>query len=97
MYQSVNFYDFERAFVQMDRGNNFSYQGLKALFDYLEELEESIGEHIELDVIAICCDYSEEPLQDVLDNYSLESFEDLQDHTWAVLLSDDETVVYQAY
>jgi hypothetical protein len=38
--------------------NNFSYEGKKALFEYLEELEDSTFEH-ELDPIALCCEYSE--------------------------------------
>ena len=59
MKQSVNLYDFERAFVLADRKDQFSYDGKKALFEYLEDLEQDIGEDIELDVIALCCDYSE--------------------------------------
>ena len=52
-------YQFERAFKNMDRGDQFSYDGLKALYEYLEEYEESTGEEIDLDVIALCCDYTE--------------------------------------
>ena len=59
MKQNVNFYAFQDAFTQCGRGNNFSYDGLKALFEYLEEVEESTGDEIELDVIALCCEYSE--------------------------------------
>ena len=59
MKQSVNLYDFERAFVLADRKDQFSYDGLKALFEYLEDFEDDTGEEIELDVIALCCDYSE--------------------------------------
>ena len=59
MKQSINAYDFERAFVLADRKDQFSYDGLKALFEYLEDFEDDMGEEIELDVIALCCDYSE--------------------------------------
>jgi hypothetical protein len=59
MYQNVNWHNFQDAFQNMGRGDNFSYEGLRALFDYLEELEEDMGEQIELDVIALCCEYSE--------------------------------------
>ena len=59
MYQNVNFHNFQDAFQKMGRGNNFSYEGLRALFDYIEQLEEDIGQEIELDVIALCCEYSE--------------------------------------
>ena len=59
MKQTINMYQFERAFKNMDRGDQFSYDGLKALYEYLEEYEESTGENIDLDVIALCCDYTE--------------------------------------
>jgi len=59
MKQTLNAYDFERAFVTAGRKDQFSYDGKKALFEYLEEYEDCIGEQIELDVVALCCEYSE--------------------------------------
>lgn len=59
MKQSVSFYMFEDAFKRADRFDNFSYEARRALFDYLEELEQDLGEEIELDVIALCCEYQE--------------------------------------
>lgn len=41
------------------RPDNFSWAGLEALFDHLEQHEEDCGEEIEFDPIALCCDYSE--------------------------------------
>ena len=41
------------------RPDNFSHGALCALWTYLEELEQDTGEEIELDAIAICCDWSE--------------------------------------
>jgi hypothetical protein len=38
-----------------DRGDTFTPAGYDAIFDYLEES----GEDIELDVIALCCDFCE--------------------------------------
>lgn len=98
MYQSVNFEDFTDAFRDYNRMESFTYEGARALFDYLERYEEDCGTRIELDVIALCCDYNEEPLNDVLENYSLESLEDLQDNT-CVINYDEETglVIYQVY
>jgi predicted ArsR family transcriptional regulator len=72
MKTTVSKYDFERAFVDADRKENFSYQGLGLLFDYLEEYEESTGQEIELDVIALCCDYSEDDWEDIAANYSID-------------------------
>lgn len=59
MKQSVNNSDFHTAFNQMGRGDQFSYEARNALFEYLEEYEQDCETEIELDVIALCCDYSE--------------------------------------
>src|SRR5205809_338272 len=51
--------------------NNLTYEGKRAWFDYLEELEESMDEAIELDPIALCCEYSEyENLAELQANYN---------------------------
>ena len=72
MKTTVSRYDFERAFVDADRKENFSYEGLNALFDYLEDYEEQTGEEIELDVIALCCDYAEDTVEGIARNYSID-------------------------
>jgi hypothetical protein len=59
MYQTVNFTDFHDAFMSI-RPNNFSYEGLEALFEYCEDYEHGSGEPVELDVIALCCDVTED-------------------------------------
>ena len=71
--QSINsVYQFRDAFRECGRQNNFSYEGLEVLFDYLENLSEDIGEPIELDVIALCCDYEESSIDEIIDNYSID-------------------------
>jgi hypothetical protein len=75
MKTTVSRYDFERAFSDANRKENFSYEGLALLFDYMEEYEESTGEEIELDVIAICCDYCEDTLEDIANNYGIDLVE----------------------
>lgn len=59
MHVQINQHAFERAFADAGRKDSFSYAGLNALFDYLEELEESTGEPHELDVVALCCEFTE--------------------------------------
>lgn len=58
MIKTINFDDFLDAFPDSYKGN-FTGEGKEALFDYLEEYEEATGEQIELDIIALCCEYSE--------------------------------------
>jgi len=72
MKTTISKYDFERAFVDYGRKDNFSYEALGLLFDYFEEYEESTGQEIELDVIAICCEYSEDHLDDIVSNYRID-------------------------
>ncbi len=41
------------------RKNQFSYDALRAIFDYYEEYENDTKEKVEFDPIAICCEWSE--------------------------------------
>lgn len=70
------------------RDDDFSYAGRKALYSYLYDLSEDIGQPIELDVIALCCDYCEyadfEEIQEEYSNLGLESLEDLEQHTTVI-------------
>lgn len=65
---------------------NFSYEGAKALMSYLEELSNDIGENIEYDPIAFCCDYSEyKDLKEIQGEYSdIETMDDLLDNTTVI-------------
>ena len=59
MKKTINIYDFREAFRKAGRGDQFTYDGLTALFEYIEDYEEGTGEEIELDVIGLCCEYTE--------------------------------------
>lgn len=72
MKQTVYLSDFRDAFHRANRGGQFSYEGLEVLFDYLENWEADAGEDLELDVVAICCDFAEETWQSIAANYSIE-------------------------
>ena len=72
MKTTVSRYDFERAFVDAGRKDQFSYEGLSVLFGYLEQYEEDTGQEIDLDVIALCCDYYEDTVEAIAANYSID-------------------------
>ena len=98
MIQTINEFQFEDAFKSI-RPDNFSYEGLKALYDYLEDYEDSTGEQIELDVIALCCDYSEyKDLKEFQEDYSedYESIEEIE-HATQVIMIDDTSFIIQAF
>jgi len=71
MKTTVYLNEFRDYFNQV-RPNNFSYEGLSILFEYLEQWEEDTGEELELDVIALCCDFSEEDFTDIAKSYDIE-------------------------
>ena len=94
MKQTVNEFMFMEEFKDMGRMDNFTPEALRSLYSFLESMEEDTGEESELDVIGLCCDFSQEPVKDVLENYSLESLDDLQDETIVVDTFEDGTVLY---
>ena len=95
MYQNINFNDFCDSFRVMDRDNQFSYEGKRALFDYLEELEADTGEDIELDVIALCCDFTEyDSFEDLQKEYpDIETIDDLRDETFVIEFNHGSLIV----
>ena len=72
MKHTVNLQDFRDAFYRMGRKENFSREGLEILFNYLEAWEQDTGEEIELDVIALCCDYAETTIDDLISDYDID-------------------------
>ena len=59
MKTTITEWDFINAFDQANRSENFSVAGRKALFSWFTELEADCGVEMELDPIAVCCEYSE--------------------------------------
>jgi len=50
-----------QAFQDRRDSQNFSREGLFALYDAITEYEEAIGEEQDFDPVAICCEFSEYP------------------------------------
>lgn len=107
MRATINLYQFREAFKSMDR-NNFSYEGLAILFDAMEEYEHSTGQEMELDVIALCCDYAEMSVEEVLRQYAsmfshLENptieqvVEVLESETWVLGTTKEDTIVFSQF
>jgi len=87
LYQTVNVCDFHRAFETMDRDKQFSYAARIALFEHLEEQAFDNDMNIELDVIALCCEYTEfEDLDDFNQQYQLDcaDLDEVREHTTVI-------------
>ena len=96
MITTINEYDFIDAFRKMGREGNFSNDGLVALYEYLEMLEDDTGQTIELDVIALCCEYAEyDNLEEFQADYGedYETIEDIQNATSVIMIDDDSFII----
>lgn len=63
--------------LRSDENANWSRMGAYALAEYLEEMEEDTGEEMELDVVALRCDFSEyESLEKWAEGYFLNGIQD---------------------
>lgn len=111
MKTSVNFSQFCDAFYNMGRADQFSYEAKRALFDFIEEMDDQCGTETELDVIALCCEYAESSIEDLINDYNIdvteaEGDEDeihslvseyLNDHTMVVSSLDSGSFVYTQF
>lgn len=110
MIQTLRLSDFTNAFRNSDRADQFSYEALELIFDYLEALEDDMGTPIEFDMIGICCDWAEDTPEELCDQYPIfevdvndppndSSATDLivkwlSDHTQVAGVTSKGTVVY---
>ena len=58
---------FRDEFRQAGRQDQFSYEALNMLYEYFEDIDPDM----ELDAVAICCDYSEEDAKDIFNTYPI--------------------------
>jgi hypothetical protein len=110
--QTLDKSSFIDAFKQSSRKDQFSYEALEAIFDYLEDYSDSTGEPVELDIVAICCEWAEAHWEDIAREYSIDlnDFADdtddynrieavmqyLWDNTQAIQLGNN-VIVYQQF
>jgi len=55
----VTQYSFVESFRQCGRDSHFTSHALRALFEHLERVEEDTDTELELDPIALCCEWAE--------------------------------------
>ena len=69
IYETLTITQIAQA-IYNDDNANWSYEGAYAIAEYLEDLSDDLGENIELDVVAIRCEYSEYTLEEFVEAYS---------------------------
>ena len=100
LYKKLNKYSLRDEFLSYDR-DYFSLDGYQAILDLFEELDSNQ----ELDVISICCDFTEADIEDIRSDYGLsgEEYEDIEEvmyylnyRTYAIGL-DNGNILYQSF
>ena len=93
----MNEFDFKNEFKKI-RPDNFSYDGLTVLYDYLIQYEEDCDTELEFDPIAYCCEYTEfDSFEDVKKNYDVEDLEHLEQNTIVLKIPNSEKLIIQNY
>lgn len=95
LYEPFDYSMFEARFKDYGRLSNFP-TGLRALYSHLESFAEDMGQPLEIDVIGLCCEFTESSVADVLKEYDLETIDDLYDQTMVIPI-DKRTVIYQDF
>lgn len=75
MKQTINKSQFIDAFQSSQYKDNFSYEGLCMLYEYLEDLADETGEEYELDIVALACEFTESTYDEVISDYSIDMSE----------------------
>ena len=85
LYQEITFSAFCDAFRDCGRGESFSYAGKRALFDWLEEYAEDSGQDVELDIVALDCEFAEYADEsEVVEEYDLPDMQAVEDVTLVI-------------
>ena len=70
--KTFNENDFINEFKAYNREDNFSLEGLRILFESLEQTAIDCGRSIEIDVIALCCEFDEDSIVNIINLYDID-------------------------
>ena len=78
-----------------------SYSLCSTMAEWLEEIEEGTGEEMELDPIAIRCEFSPYTLEEMQEAYTIPDVDDilewLMDHTVVIATDIEDTYIIQNF
>ena len=95
MKTTTTHHAFIEAFRIRDRVSHFDIDGLHALYQYLTDLEDDTGDQMELDVIALCCEFTRfEDIADYNEQYGT-NYGDASDvDGLACMIGDNAFITY---
>jgi hypothetical protein len=92
MKKTINLHNFRQEFINYNRQNYFSYEGLEVLFNYLEKYEE-----YELNVVDLCYKYTEYKDQAEFwkdyDEEEYQTIEDIRERTEVILVGEEGFII----
>lgn len=96
LIQTVQASDLFNLACNMSRGKQFGYDGWLAIGDYLEGLSNDTGENVEIDIIAICCDYTiSESVEEFWNEYG--SYSTIDAEEWEEMDDEEKLEAVQDY
>lgn len=96
MKKTLTTYDIAHELLQ-DENAAWTRAGAFALAEHLEQYEEEIGEELELDVVAIRCDFSEHSsLEDWANGYGLDAaHEEREDNIRSFIQDNGQLIEFE--
>ena len=94
--ETITLSRFRDYFYQSDQyKNNFSYEGLRALYNYIWDLSEDIDVNIEMDYVAFSCEFSEyEDFKHFQEDYKdIGNMDDLEQQTEVIKINDSSFII----
>ena len=96
---TITLSNFRDYFNKSDQYNNvFSYKGLECLYNYLWDLSEDVGENIEMDYVAFCCEYTEyNNIKEFQADYGTDykTIEDIEEQTTIIRIDNQSFIIQQ--
>lgn len=100
LIKRVSFNDFLQEFEKHGRKDQFSYEAKKALYEYLNQISDDLGKPLKLDVIALCCEFTEyESLQEFNNDYSyslghdVDCIDDIYNYTTVIQIDKNSFII----
>ena len=98
--ETITLSRFRDYFYQSDQyKNNFSYEGLRALYNYIWDLSEDIDVNIEMDYVAFSCEFSEyEDFKHFQEDYKdIGNMDDLEQQTEVIKIPNSLGFIIRAF
>lgn len=100
IYETLHTNEIARRLYTDRENNGFSYEGCRALAEYLEQYAEDNGEPMELDIVALRCEWAESDLEEFQAYFSADEYPDLgaiRDVTTVIEIEGTDRFIYAEF